>query len=413
MTFQAQKPQPMVYIRTLLQSFLFKDMVILGRLSIRRILDDDLCLIVLPSSRHLDPTNDLVEAPHHPHFAIAHQMELFRQRAAQSYLDIFRAFCQNRCRIRRTLLHSIQDWEMVQMDAEEIDGLLQHQIEEKPLVIHEDIPDAQPSYYIPLASWAYLYKLRLMEWRVQIGFELEIYAADELAGMYWYLSSLARSRVRLIERIKFFINHRYADYQANRPNNLSISTNNSETQFARTKTWLRQAGHEAAATAEFADALSHLYTILLREKLIVPPPRPYGSPELRHQVRMKGLDTIGLPEFPSAEEFQAGAEQAHISSPKLLDKAIAALARVKRRFTELGEMGQEKVFTFNCHDRWKEGNRNVVKSVIAANILISTLKERIEDEEKGTRGMKIGIENPAERYHDWWTLPVFASKGEE
>ena len=25
-----------------------------------------------------------------------------------------------------------------------------------------------------------------MEWIVQLGFELDIYQADELAGMYWY-----------------------------------------------------------------------------------------------------------------------------------------------------------------------------------------------------------------------------------
>ena len=82
LSFQAKKPQPLVYIRTLLQNYLFKDMVLLGRLSIRQVFDDDLSIVVLPCSRLLDPANDKVESPNDPRFAIAHQMEMFRQRAA-------------------------------------------------------------------------------------------------------------------------------------------------------------------------------------------------------------------------------------------------------------------------------------------------------------------------------------------
>jgi hypothetical protein len=39
----------------------------------------------------------------------------------------------------------------------------------------------------PLSSWTYYHKLRQMEWIVQLGFELDVYEVDELAGMYWYV----------------------------------------------------------------------------------------------------------------------------------------------------------------------------------------------------------------------------------
>ncbi len=39
----------------------------------------------------------------------------------------------------------------------------------------------------PLSSWAYYHLLHQMEWIVQLGFELDIYQLDELAGMYWYI----------------------------------------------------------------------------------------------------------------------------------------------------------------------------------------------------------------------------------
>lgn len=39
----------------------------------------------------------------------------------------------------------------------------------------------------PLSSWAYYHKLRQIQWIVQMGFELDIYQVDELAGTYWYV----------------------------------------------------------------------------------------------------------------------------------------------------------------------------------------------------------------------------------
>ena len=48
-------------------------------------------------------------------------MELFRQRAAQPFLDILRTFCQNRCRVRRTLCHNVRAWDNLQLDAEDVD----------------------------------------------------------------------------------------------------------------------------------------------------------------------------------------------------------------------------------------------------------------------------------------------------
>ncbi|KAK0748539.1 Mak10 subunit, NatC N-terminal acetyltransferase-domain-containing protein [Apiosordaria backusii] len=352
MTFQSQKPQPLVYIRTLLQSFLFKDMIILGKLSIRHVLDDDLSLVVLPASKLLDPANDLVEAPHHPSYALAHQMELFRQRAAQSYLDIFRAFCQNRCRIRRTLCHSIQDWETVQVDAEEIDQLLQLQIDERPLVYpptggEPSASGVEPTYSLPLSSWAYLYKLRLMEWIVQLGFELEIYAPDELGGMYWYLSDLARSRARLVDRISFFTKHR-----AQEKENTSAQ---EEAAFTKSRHYLYQTSLDAAITWEMADALSNLYAALGRLELITPPPRPYSTDEMRYDVRMKPFVAIGLPELPSWEVYRAATDRVQVETGRLLEDARLSLEQAQRGLEVMGRLTEKESFSVGCWERWVGG----------------------------------------------------------
>src|SRR5208282_1503794 len=109
-----------------------------------------------------DPKNDDIEVPRDPRFNMAKRMETFRERAAHSYLDILRTLCQNRCRTRRDLTHTIVEGEKLQLDAEELDLELREFTREHP-VLEESI-SPEPIYSFPLSSWAYFYKLRQMEW---------------------------------------------------------------------------------------------------------------------------------------------------------------------------------------------------------------------------------------------------------
>ncbi|KAK4451796.1 N-alpha-acetyltransferase 35, NatC auxiliary subunit [Podospora aff. communis PSN243] len=407
LTFQAQKPQPLVYIRTLLQNFLFKDMVILGHLSIRHVIDDDLAIVVLPCSRLLDPANDDVEAPHDARFAIAYQMEQFRVRTAQSYLDIFRAFCQNRCRVRRTLCHSIQDWETVQIDAEGIDQLLQVQLDEKPILYQTA---SEPAYSLPLSSWAYLYKLRLMEWIVQLGFELETYQPDELAGMYWYLSFLSKTRAQHAKRIKTFTTSRLKELHAN----IHVTvTPAMEAQFTRSLAYLHATILDAAVTSELADALSCLYTCIGRLGLIRPPPRPYSSDELRYEIRMKPFAPISLPELPSYEAFRRATDQSENPTEVLLDYALRAVGSARKGYDVLGKFSEKEAFTVGAHERWVKGTKSCLRSVIAASIAISSVMKVVGSGEGGRdEGEKLVVEVPRAEgcYHSWWVVPKISER---
>ncbi|KAF3766401.1 Mak10-domain-containing protein [Cryphonectria parasitica EP155] len=416
LTFQAKKPQPLVYIRTLLQNYVFKDMVLLGSLSIRQVFDDDLALIVLPSSRLLDRANDNVEAVNDPRYAIAHQMEVFRQRAAQSYLDVFRAFCQNRCRVRRTLCHAIQDWEAVQADAEEIDQLLQLALDEKPLSYQPfGTGSARPTFSLPLSSWAYLYKLRLMVWIVQLGFELEVYQPDELAGMYWYLSYLARIQAGHVERIKAFAVRTLNELRARS----AAVTAAREQQVTRSLSYLRATLLEAAVTWELADALSSIYTLLYdRLGLVSPPPRPYSTDELRYEIRMRPFIPIELPELPTYTEFSRSVRQEEKPATALLSTAESAVAGAKKGYEVLMKFGEKEAFTAQCHKRWMQATRAGFKSAIQAGLAVSTLKRVVEARDKGQDvQVNVKIPGPHGGYHEWWVVPTItittAPKGPE
>lgn len=398
--FQAKKPQPLVYIRTLLQSYLFNDMVILGSLSIRQVIDDDLSIVAMPCSRLLDPLNDEVEFPSDPRFIMAQQMELFRQRTAQSYLDIFRAFCQNRCRIRRTLCHSIQDWETVQIDAEEIDQQLQPYNEEDPVPWPR--ASSPPAQRLPLSSWTYLYKLRLMEWIVQLGFELDIYAPDELAGMYWYLGHLARTRAQHIQRMQAFTISIVADLEkSSQP-----VPHEEQYQYDRSVTYLHMALLDATVTRELADALSCLYTALQRLDLIVPPPRPYSTDEFRYDIRMKPFAPIGLPELPSFDLFTRLTLQADVPTTKLLDTADEAVANAKKIYETLKKLGPAATFTHGTNDRWVAAAANGQRSAIATGLAVMILRKAHKDAPDAKKlAMKVDFKAPDKRYHEFWNVP--------
>lgn len=103
---------------------------------------------------------------------------------------------------------------------------------------------------------------------MQMGFELDIYQADELAGMYWYtewkllrrlcvraeahihryLQHLASTRLQHIERIRTFSTHRLK--------RIPKPTLKQKISFRRSFSFLDFATLEASATQSFAEGLS-------------------------------------------------------------------------------------------------------------------------------------------------------------
>ena len=459
MTFQAKKPQPLVFIRILLQSLLLnKGTTIAGSYSARQILENDLSLTVLPCGRQLDRSYDHIEAKSDPRNQIAAQMELFRSRVTEPYLDLYRTFCQNRCRVRRALCHSIREWDMLQADAEETDQLLQLVLDEQPLVTAErgDI-----GHQLPLSSWAYLYKLRQMEWIVQLGFELAVYQPEELAGMYWYLNYLAKTRAQHGDRIKAFTT-RSLNQARQAAAAAAQYTAAKDREFMRSLAYVRATMLDAACTWEFADGLCCLYTALSRVGLhpsaftsplppstspssspsspSAPAPAPsvraplhsaaaapYGDDERRYRVRMKPFAGIGLPQLPSHGDFRRATEQPETGLADLLTYAEGAVAGARRGYEALARSPDHQAFCVHSHARWLDGVRACLRAAIAANVAITALRRAVEEargaaaagardgeaeaevaqEETLNLADKFTVEvpEPGSGYHDWWIVP--------
>lgn len=380
-------------------------MQVLGSMSIRQLLDDDFSIITLPASQLLDRDNDEIEAVQDIRFTMSQQLELFRQRAAQPFLDIFRTFCQNRCRVRRTLCHVIREWENLQFDAEDIDDFLQKASQEHP-PIQQNQPSSgllEPMYSLPLSSWAFLYKIRMMEEIVLLGFELEVYQPDETSGMYWYLNLLAKSRLQHTERIKSFMVQK-VDEARNRPGGINTTVEN---QLHRSLSHIRLSLLDAAVTWELSDALASLYLVLNRLQLIKPVNRPYSTDRLRYDLRMKPFAPIGLPVLPTFEEFKASTLQEDVSSKDLLEQASRSILGAKKGLETLAKLSDEDSFSVGSHAQWTANIKRTLKSCIATSLAITTLQKAVGSPQAspGAFPLKAEIPTPDKAYHEWWLVP--------
>ncbi|KAI2626826.1 Mak10-domain-containing protein [Xylaria nigripes] len=414
--FQAQKPQPLVFIRTILQSLLFKDMMVLGRFSMRQLLDHDVSLGVLPYGLHFERTFDDVEIPTDPRHHIASLMELFRQGVADPYLDLLRILCQNRCRVRRTLHHHVREWDNLEADVAQIEERLR-----EPLRDASEGPcSEEEAAYLPLSSWVYLYKLRQMEWIVQLGFELNVYQPDELVGMYYFLKRLASLRAQHTEQVKQITTLRedrvLQHFKSHKDEPLPPEV---AQEFVRSKQHIRVTMLEAACTWEFADGLGLLYTALMRLGFVKAPPRPYGSDTLRYELRMRPFANISYPPLPSFEDFRQQTELPDMPTADLLRVAETAVSAARKGFEAYARLDKDEAFNINAgaHAFWTRNATNCLRAAIATGVAISTLKRAYERMMTAAGGkentdllkLKVEIPEPGARYHDWWVVPKLTS----
>ncbi|KAA6410043.1 MAG: amino-acid N-acetyltransferase subunit Mak10 [Lasallia pustulata] len=364
-TFQSRNPQPSIYIRCLLQSLMSNETKVLNVMSVRQLVFDDLAEMVAPAHILIDPSNDYVEAPKAPGFQIMKRMEIFVSRAAQSYLDIFRAICMNRERTRRMLCHMIVDWDNIQLDAEELDTELRRYTDEEPI---HDPNSGEDLWSFPLSSWAYYHKLHQMEWIVQLGFELDIYQIEELAGMYWYLNHIAQTRLQHLQRIRTFTTRRFS--------RLTNPTSETKAAFKRSLSFLDFAMLETSATQSFADALACLFAALPPLSLLPPTPAyPYSTPSLRYSLRMRPFLPISLPALPTFAEYSCLIPSASVETPSdLLDEAELALKRARKEWEAVSKVGPETGRCVGCEEGWRKGVKDVLRGCIAGSIAVGAVR---------------------------------------
>ena len=405
-TYMSKKPQPNVYVRCLMQALIYKDSMFLGTTSDQDFIFRDLAESVLGDSRLIHSSDD-AQTTLSP---VNKVMRTFAEATAHSFADLSRCLCMNRSRTRRMLSHTLNDWENLQFEAEDVDVRLREHTGEKPLI--DRLGAGEEIWSYPLSSWVYAYKLKQMEWIIQLGFELDVYMSDELPAMFWYLRYLASTRYQHLSRVQTFANRSFDFIRKPTAKQTAI--------FRRTFANIEFAMTEANATAAFAEALSSLYQALRLTQLLHEPPRPYGTADFRHNLRLKPFLTVSLPAVPSRDEVLDALEnriQALSIGPGtryarpliLLDSAEELLKIARKDWDTICKQPADVAQCTGFEAAWRSKSKDVLKSVISAGITIAGLKQVIAKAGDGCiDGVEVQV--PEAGYHEWWPVPTLKSK---
>lgn len=319
-TFMSRTPPSSVYVRAITQSIVGRQDNLPGSYTLKEFMFKDLRRLVLPGSTTLDPSSDLVELPSDQRFQITRQLDDFVFKSGQSYLNIYRMYCLNRCRIRRTLCHAVMEWDGIQADAEGWDAAIQLLTNEHP----QSYPLGDPlTYSYPLSSWIYHHKLHQMEMIVLMGFELSIYAPDETPRLYWHLSQIIAVHVSHLDRMSHF-----ADQSMQ-----SSSIEQAEQEECLKELYREYARLKAIETLALSLHLVHVF--LLRNGLIQRPPRQYNDDRLRYELRMRPFLTLSVPESISFDEYQEAAVLPELTDVEILDRASRQCSLAKRAWEDI------------------------------------------------------------------------------
>ncbi|KIW12266.1 hypothetical protein PV08_09542 [Exophiala spinifera] len=440
--FMTQENQPAVYVRSLVQAFLYLDNSVLGHSTSKEFVLQDMRTLVFPV--HPLTCSTPSEIFTDEQFDTKTQFDMFVERTAESYLNLFRAFCLNRPRVRRTMCHAVLEWDQIQLEAEDLDGLIQTTFDEQAIPYAES-GDDQPTFSFSLSSWVYHYKLIQLRTIVQMGFELSIYAPHEFKLMYWYLSFLCTTHMSHLERISHFVSsslsttarpsqHRQRQQQQQQHNRQRQQETIQKTlrHLYRLFTWLK-------ATDSLAKSLHRVFVILDRQKLLAKPAFPYSSDTLRYEVRMRPFRHLSIPQPITDDVARQASSLDGLSDEEILEQA-AAMNQISRRAWEevlKNSWHLDPLRPSQQRDRdkgtdtgmdvksppapqpqqeaqvveheWTRDVKNSMKSCIGTGIALSALTKALKDGRGTIDPAKIKLELPVmgdrERWHFAWVVP--------
>jgi N-alpha-acetyltransferase 35, NatC auxiliary subunit len=247
---------------------------------------------------------------------------------------------------------------------------------------------------------------------LQLGFELSIYAPDELAGMYWYLSHICQVHILHLDRVKTFTSH-YSKEKEKASSKASPSSSSSAPAVEKSLSYLRKQRIHLTATSALAATLHALYILLSRHALIPTPPRPYSSDALRYELRMKPFIPITLPELVPFEDFARESACPGTSDARLLDYAARNVAEARKAWEEVlktcrtvpPETGEDVIGA-----EWERDVKDVVRACIGASIAVAGVKKALAARTMDALKVEVPEAGAKGSWHVWWAVPKISQR---
>lgn len=406
--FMSQNPQPAVYVRALVQSFLSLDYNVLGRFTAQQFVFQDLQPLTAPDYVLTQDVTRVGESFNIEQSQIVNQMTEFAGRVGQSFINIFRTQCLSRSRLRRSMCHAALEWDQIQAEAEELDASYQSAFGESPRRI---AGGEDQIFSFAFSSWVYHHKLCQLETIHQLGFELSIYAPYEYVQTLWHLAWLTNAHLSHLDRMSLFVasdGEMGLMWGRKTPPHLR--------QLFRHFTWLK-------AVEALAKALHGVFVVLQRHGHVRQPAPTYSTHVLRYELRMRPFQHLSIPEPLTAEVARQGYLLEGLSDQAVLDQASRNNQIARKTWDEvlknrwhsqplLGSPdGSADRSSSIIEKEWTQGMRNCIKACIGNGIAISVLANTLKNNQTTLSALKVTIPETdhRDRWHPSWPVPKISS----
>ena len=388
--------RPCSLARAEIQDILFADQAVGGEIPHYELLLTDIRELVLAGDALTDPESFQVELTSDPRHICSRLIEGFMDKAIDEYLNLYRMVCQNRCRIRRTFTQAIPILDTLELEAVKMDEELKKVT--SSLVDKLNPKTGKMDSFEPLTYWTKFYKLRIIAWTIQLGFETDIYLPDELWMMCYFLAQISTQRSLLIENIEFLTIDRM---KTSRDKAAVI-----ECQAA--VEWLQSMNDMTRITIFLARALCTFYKLLMEVGIISSPDREFANPQLLYEARMKPYLNVVHDAIPRLEEFERARKQVDTVENMCRDindwinKAKVVIASVKK-------LTPEQAKYVGTEHEWNKEIKQLETTCVA--IAVGTSQLLRAHGKYGPDRLRAVIEcSPEKKYHEWWVVPQLKEK---
>ncbi|KAF9352829.1 hypothetical protein BGX26_009366 [Mortierella sp. AD094] len=422
--FGAQKPAPGAFPRSILQTVLYDDQVIMGSSMVQEVLRDSIQESVSPAAWIFELFNELptkLEVPNSPGLEsipehaeddisslkrqVQTKLVLFIDKAIKPFVDTLQIAGQNTSRQRRNLRKIVQLWETLQEEAEVfddeihtvLDGIRALQEPEIMESTHSDNP-LRPFYFV---SWVYHMKLWVMEWLLLLGFELELYIDCVLGAHAQHLR-----RVQTIVESESLANNKESStlkkkkkkkkkpavsdeklpssdtgaIQSSTDPDFAESTPASVPPTTISTPAIRATQDLVTVRLQLARGVFLILAALTRVGHLSTVPRHLASHGLNdletlYRHRFKAFHHLSSPEAMTYENYLHRLDCEGLDAWQILEYAADFFSQAKAGLDRLQSLSARDARVDLCEDAWRKDIKNMIKICIASKLAITGLQK--------------------------------------
>lgn len=354
---------------------------------------------------------------------ISAQIERLMGDLALAVYNLFTIYANNRSRQRQLYNKNIVVWDTLQVHSE----TLEIQLWEKYAIgdkLYEDNGDDANDLALPVTSFIYYAKIKMMLETTLNGFELDIYNLRELGQMYWYASYLLQLVIQhlsgrvakilqsKIHTITTVMPKRIKKLKAG-PKKQALKEQHASAvqdilpQLEKYKTYYSQyavLGYQAIQM--LTDAVRTEFVVFDALDLL-PKQRGPASPELLYNARMKPFSLVGVPSLPTYAYYAKAMSTDFLKVPANLPKFKVVIGNIVARINQAKELfsklvthveklpvGEYLVHTDNLLTWYRE----LVKTCVWHCISLKSLEQIIASDKFDSKHYTLTVEPGYHRY---------------